>query len=84
MADIQQSLRQASVRGVTGTAHTYEGDWHALFTANAIPDGDFNGRLLQYINTRLTASHTDINSAMAAMAAAEGADTFQQIGTFTP
>lgn len=80
----QQSLRQASIRASTSTALTYEGDWHALFTAGGIAAGDFNGRLLQYINTRLTASHTNINSAMAAMAAAEGASTFQAIGTFTP
>lgn len=84
MSDIQQSLRQASIRGVTATTHTYEGDWHAKFTANGIAAGDFNGRLLQYINTRLTASYTNINSAMAAMAAAESANTFQQIGTFAP
>lgn len=84
MSDIQQSLRQASIRAVTSTTHTYEGDWHVKFTADAIAAGDFNGRMLQYINTRLTASYTDINSAMAAMAAAESADNFQAIGTFTP
>lgn len=80
----QQSLRQASIRGVTATTHTHEGDWHALFTAASIPAGDFNGRMLQWINTRLSASHTNINSAMAAFAAAESAGQFQAIGTFTP
>lgn len=84
MSDIQQSLRQASVRAVTGTTHTYEGDWHALFTSLGIAAGDFNGRMLQYINTKLSASYTEINGAMAAMAAAEGVDSFQAIGTFTP
>ena len=80
----QQSLRQAAVRGATSTEHTHEGDWHALFTVGAIPAGDFNGRMLQWINTRLAASYTDINSAMAAFAAAESAGEFQAIGTFTP
>ncbi len=33
----QQAARQASVRAVTGTALTYEGDWHALFDAASVP-----------------------------------------------
>lgn len=80
----QQSLRQASVRGSTGTTGTYEEDWHALFTAGGIAAGPFEQRMLQWINTRLTASYTEVNAAMAAMAAAEGATNFQAIGTFTP
>jgi hypothetical protein len=80
----QQALRQASIRAVTSTTHNHEGDWHALFTAGGIAAGDFNGRMIQWINTRLTASHTDINSALAAFAAAESASNFQSIGTFTP
>ncbi len=80
----QQSLRQASIRAVTGTTHTHEGDWHALFTAAGIAAGPFEGRMLAWINARLTASHTDVNNAMAAFAAAESASTFQSIGTFTP
>lgn len=83
MSDIQQSLRQASIRAVTGTTHTYEGDWHALFDSLSIAAGDFNGRLLQYINRRLSSSYTEINGAMAAMAAAESVNSFQSIGTFT-
>ena len=80
----QQSLRQASIRAVTSTAHDYNGDWHALFDAAAIGPGTYEERLLQWINARLSASHTEINGAMAAFAAAEGADNFQAIGTFTP
>ncbi len=79
----QQSLRQASVRTVTGTTGTYEEDWHALFTSLAIADGDFNGRMLQYINTYLTTSYTEINGAMAALAANQSVDSFQALGTFT-
>lgn len=48
-----QGLRQQSVRTSTGTAFTYEGDWHALFDAAAIPAGDYNGRLLAWLNTKL-------------------------------
>ncbi len=83
MVDMAQSLRQASIRAVTGTTHTYEGDWHALFTSLSIADGDFNGRMLQYINTYLTTSYTEINGAMAALAANLSVDSFQAIGAFT-
>ena len=78
----QQSLRQASIRAVTGTTYTYEGDWQALFDNDGIALGQFNERLLRWINARLGTSYTEINGAMAAMALAEGADSFQAIGTF--
>jgi hypothetical protein len=68
---------QASVRAVTGTAWSYEGDWHALFDLAAIPAGDFDGRLLAWINLRLTAAYTNINDAMAAFGYANGASSFQ-------
>lgn len=80
----QQSLRQASIRAVTSTTGTYEEDWLALFDDENIGAGTFNERLLLYINERLSASYTELNGAMAAMAAAESADSFQAIGTFTP
>lgn len=78
----QQSLRQASIRAVTGTALTYEGDWHALFDLAAIAAGPFNQRLLAWINYHLTASYTELNGAMAALAAANSASPFQGLGTF--
>jgi len=78
----QQSLRQASVRTVTSTTLTYEGDWHALFDAAGIAAGDFNGRMVQYINLKLTTAYTEINGAMAALAAANSASNFQAMGTF--
>jgi hypothetical protein len=81
---MQQSLRQASIRAVTGTTGTYEEDWHSLFDIERITAGPFNQRLLAYINSRLGVTYTNINDAMAAMAAAESVDSFQAIGTFTP
>ncbi len=78
----QQGLRQQSVRDVTGTEYDYSGDWHALFDLRGIAAGTFNERLLQWINTRLSSSYTEINGAMAALAAFYTVDTFQQIGTF--
>lgn len=79
----QQSLRQESIRAVTSTTLTYQGDWHALFDSLSIADGTFNERLLAYINGYLSASYTELNGAMAALAAEIGTTTFQAIGTFT-
>jgi len=77
-----QSDRQASVRAVTGTTSSYEGDFHALFDAAGIPVGDFNSRLLAWINARLGSSYTEINGAMAAFAVDQGASSWDQLGTF--
>lgn len=77
-----QSLRQASVRAVTGTTGTYEGDWHALFTSEGIAAGPYNQRLLAWINARLSASYTTLSGAKAAFAAAEGVGRFNEVGTF--
>lgn len=79
----QQGRRQASVRAVTGTTGTYEGDWHALFTLAAIPVGDFDGRLLQWINLKLVTAYTNLPEAQQAFANAQGAANFGSIGTFS-
>jgi hypothetical protein len=79
-----QEARQASVRGVTSTTGTYDEDWVALFTARSAPAGTYNERLLNYINTLLTTSHTNINDAKQALAADQGAGNFSSMGTFTP
>ncbi len=78
----QQSDRQASVRAVTGTALTYEGDWEALFDAAGIPAGPFNGRLLAWINLKLSLTYTELNGAMQALAEASAAFNFSSLGTF--
>ena len=77
-----QGLRQASVRAITGTTSTYEGDWHALFDASAIPVGTFNGRLLAWINQELGAEYTELNGAMYAFAQSLGAASWNELGSF--
>ncbi len=89
----QQGLRQASVRAVTGSAESYEGDWHRLFTLAGIAAGvtdaggvyrplSFNERLLLWINLKLTVAYTEINGAMQALAEYGGAFNFSSLGTF--
>lgn len=78
----QQSKRQASVRAVSGTTLNYEGDWHAMWDAQGIAAGPFNGRMLSYINTKLGTSYTNVNNAMQALATANSATNFSSLGTF--
>ena len=79
-----QEARQAAIRAVTSTTGTHDEDWIALFTARSAPAGQFNERMLAYINTKLTTSYTNINDAMQALAANQSADNFSSMGTFTP
>ena len=59
-------------------------DWIALFTTRSAPAGQFNERMLAYINTLLSTSHTNINDAMQALAANQSADNYSGMGSFTP
>jgi|TARA_R110001592_G_scaffold321163_1_gene599617 hypothetical protein len=79
-----QEARQTSIRAVTSTTGSVNEDWIALFTARSAPAGQFNERMLAYINTKLSTSHTNINDAMQALAANQSADNFSSMGTFTP
>jgi len=54
MATNQESI-QLAVRAQSGTALTYNEDWHALFDADGIPAGTFNGRMLAWLNAELDA-----------------------------
>lgn len=77
------SAKQAVVRASTGTAHSYNGDWHALFDAAGIAVGDFSGRMLGWINGQLSSAYTNVNEAMAAFAINQGASDWSSLGTFT-
>lgn len=77
-----QGLKQASIRAVTSTTGTYEEDWHALFDLAGIASGVFNGRLLGYINHKLSSSYDNLPSAMHAFAADNGAYNWDSLGTF--
>ena len=83
-----QSLEQQSVRDLTGTAHTYMGDWNALFDLNNIPTGSFAGRMLAWRNKMQSAwdnavwdraewganaeGYTNLNEALQSIADKEG------------
>ena len=77
-----QAGRQAAVRAITSTTHSYEGDFHALFDGDTIPAGPFNGRLLAWINTKLSASHTSLPGAQHALAVSLGAADWNSLNTW--
>lgn len=77
-----QELQLASVREVTGTAYGWPGDWHALFDLAGIPQGDFNGRLLAWINDYLSTSYAGLPEAMQAFAVDQGYINWSSMGTF--
>ena len=79
-----QSLRQASVRAVTGTSGTYEEDWHALFTLAGVQAGVFNERLYAWLNAQLGTTYGTLSDAMRAYAVTQGASSWDQMGTFSP
>ena len=71
-----QEARQISIRAVTSTTGSVNEDWIALFTARSAPAGEYNERMLSYINTLLSTSYTNVNDAMQALAADQSADNF--------
>jgi len=77
-----QSARQQSVRDVTTTTSTYEGDFMTLFSDASIAETTFNGGLLAWINLKLSASYTNLPGAMAALAASESSNSWNELGTF--
>ena len=61
---------------------SYEGLWHAYWDALTTVDGtNFNERMLNWINVALTASHTDVASAMQAYAEDAGAYNWDSLGS---
>lgn len=73
----------ASVQAATGTARGWNGDWIALFDAAGIAAGDFNGRMLAWINAQLGTSYTSLVTAQNALAVNQGAASWGQLGAFS-
>jgi hypothetical protein len=82
MATNQGGVQEA-VRAVSGTAKDYNSDWHALFDAKGIANGPFNGRMLAWINSVLSASYADLPGAMQAFAVNQGFNNWSSMNTFS-
>jgi len=72
---------QAAVREQTGTALDFNGDWHALFDADGIATGPFNGRMLLWINGQLSTSYASLPQAMQAFAVDQGFNNWSSMST---
>lgn len=72
MAGPNQSGIHAAVRTQISQRSTYGEDWSALFDQDGIPQGDWNGRLLNWINTKLGTSIADYPGALQAFAESQG------------
>lgn len=79
-----QQKRQESVRSVTGTFGTYQGDWIALFDASAIAAGAFDDRFRAWINAKLASNYATLPDAMQAYAEYKSATSWSELGTFNP
>ena len=82
-----QERRHASFRAISGTSSTYEGDAMAamaleLEAAELPVPSTFNGRLLAWLQLRLSSSDDNLPNLMAAFAEAEGAHNWASVGTF--
>lgn len=76
-----QSDLQQSIRDITGTALDYNGDWSALFDLDGIAAGDWNGRLLAWINLQLGTSYAGLTEAQNAYAVENGAANWSALST---
>lgn len=74
---------QQAIRDSTGTALDYNGDWHALFNADGIATGDFNSRMLLWINAQLGLTFTSLPGAMQAFAVDQGFNNWSSMNTLS-
>ena len=56
-----QGELQGSIRLITGTTNDYNGDWHALFDFYSITAGEFNGRLVAWLQSALNSTETNLD-----------------------
>jgi hypothetical protein len=83
MATNQEALH-ASVCAFLGTTPgTYESDWSALFTSAGFTTGDFNGRMLRWLNQQMGTSFTNLPGAQSAFADLFGAANWSALGSIT-
>jgi hypothetical protein len=78
-----QSARHAAVNAILGiSGGTYEGSFHAMFDADSIATGTFNGRLLAWLNAKLEASYTSLPGAQHAFAVSLGFADWNSLNTW--
>jgi len=56
-------------------------NWHAVFDTDAIASNDFNGRMLAWINFKLSSSYPDLAGAQQAFAYDQGFNNWASMNT---
>ena len=79
----QQGVREGVLEAASVARLGYNGAWMDRFITAGITTGDFNGRLLAWINLRYVQTFDNLPGAMAYMAAQNGATNFSSMGTFS-
>ena len=75
-----QGLKQDAVREITSTTGSYNEDWMALFDAEGIADGEFNGRFVAWLQQATSSASTNINDLKARFAELSGASNWSSVG----
>ena len=81
MAGPNQSGIHAAVRTQITQRYGYGEDWSALFDQDEIPSGDWNGRLLNWINLKLSSSYTSYPAGLQAFAESQGFNNWASMNT---
>ena len=76
-----QSKLQESIRTITGTTNDYNGDWHALFDFYSITAGEFNGRMIEWLQSALNSTETDLDCLKQLYADSLGAYNWNSVNT---
>lgn len=56
-------------------------NWHAVFDKDGTPAGDFNGRMLAWINFKLGTTYSDLAGAQHAFAVDQGFNNWASMNT---
>jgi hypothetical protein len=81
MAGPNQSGIHEAVRTQISQRFSYGGDWSALFDQDDIPLGDWNGRMINWINFKLGTSIPDYPGALQVFAESQGFDNWASMNT---
>ena len=85
MAATNQSVIIAALQSELGAGfenYPYEGLWHALWNDQSIDGTNYDERLLNWINGKLTTSYTNLPKAMQAFAEDAGFYNWDSMTTF--
>lgn len=80
MASNQEGVHTA-IRTQHAQRKGYGADWSALFDQDGIPQGDWSGRLIAWINFKRSANYTEYTQATNAFAVSQGFDNWGAMNT---